>query len=155
MKELMSYMNDHLAGAVAALELLDHLIRKYQGQPLEKFLVDLRDDIEADRDELRNLVGTTRAQGSIVRKIAAWIAEKMARSKFKIAGEAMGELGLVQALETLALGIRGKELLWRALAASNFPATRGVDLAKLERRAIDQQERVEEKRLAAACEAFR
>jgi len=54
----------------------------------------------------------------------------------------------------LALGIRGKQLLWRALAASDWPALQDVDLVRLEQRAIEQQKRVEEKRLVAAREAF-
>ena len=86
--------------------------------------------------------------------MAAWITEKFAREKFKIAGEEIGGLGLVQALEMLALGIRGKELLWRALATSNWPPVRNVDLAKLEQRAVEQQHWVEEKRLEAARAAF-
>jgi hypothetical protein len=86
--------------------------------------------------------------------MAAWITEKFARSKVKLAGQGMGGLGLVQALEMLALGIRGKQLLWRALAASDWPALQDVDLADLEQQAIEQQERVEENRLVAAREAF-
>ena len=34
-KEITTYLNDHLAGSVAAMELLDHLIEHYQGQLLE------------------------------------------------------------------------------------------------------------------------
>jgi hypothetical protein len=154
MKPLPSYLNDHLAGAVAALELLDHLIRT-KGQPLENFLVDLKRDIEADVDVLRGLLDSTRAKESIFRKTAGWIAEKFARAKFKAAGEEVGGLGLVQALETIELGIRGKQLLWRALSVSNWPPVRDVDLVQLEKRAVEQQERVEKKRMEVAREAFR
>jgi hypothetical protein len=37
MKELDSYLNDHLAGSVGALELLDHWIKLYKGKPLANF----------------------------------------------------------------------------------------------------------------------
>ena len=87
-------------------------------------------------------------------KVAAWLSEKVARMKFKAAGEKFGGLGLVQALEMLALGIRGKELLWRALANSNWPALRDLDLGQLEKRAIEQQQRVEQQRLEGARAAF-
>ena len=50
---LESYLNDHLAGSVAAIELLDHLIDEQAGQPLEKFLVDLRDEVNSDQEALR------------------------------------------------------------------------------------------------------
>jgi hypothetical protein len=155
MKALPSYLNDHLAGAVAALELLAHLIATHKGQPLQEFFVDLRRDIEVDANVLRKLIGTMRTRESILRKTVAWIAAKFVSSKFATAGEEIGGLGLVQALETLALGIRGKQLLWRALAASDWPALQEVDLAQLEARAIEQQDRVEAKRLEAAREAFR
>jgi hypothetical protein len=154
-KEITTYLNDHLAGASAALALIDDLIARYKAGPLGKFFLDLRRDIEADVDVLRRLIDETPAHESVFRKIAGWFAGKLARSKFKIAGEEIGGLGLLQALEILALGIRGKELLWRALATSNWPPLRDVDLAKLEERAIEQQQRVEEKRLEAARAAFR
>jgi hypothetical protein len=155
MKALASYLNDHLAGAVAALELLADLIATHKGQPLQEFFVDLRRDIEADVNVLRKLIGRTRAKESLLRKTVAWIAEKFVSAKFTAAGEEIGGLGLMQALETLALGIRGKQLLWRALAASDWPALQDVDLAQLEARAIEQQDRVEAKRLDAVRQAFR
>jgi hypothetical protein len=154
-REITTYLNDHLAGAVAALELLDHLIERYSGRPLAQFFLHLHDEIKADQELLRTLLDNAEKKESFFGKIAAWIAEKFARAKFKLAGEEIGGLGLVQALEMLALGIRGKELLWRALATSNWPPLRDVDLAKLEQRAIEQQQRVEEKRLDASRAAFR
>lgn len=153
-KPLFVYINDHIAGSVAALELIDHLIERYSGQPLGKFFVDLRHDIKADQEVLKQLLDSAEQKQSLFRKLAAWMTEKFARSKIKIAGEHAGELGLVQAFEMLALGIHGKQLLWRALAISNWRPLQDVDLARLEQRAIEQQERVEEKRLTAAREAF-
>ena len=151
---LASYLNDHLAGSVAALELLDDLIKASDDQPLKVFLADLKREIEADQKVLEQLIKRADESESVVRKAAAWVTEKFARSKFKVAGEDIGGLGLVQALEMLALGIRGKELLWRALAISNWPAVQDVDLAKLEQRAVEQQQRVEAKRIEAARAAF-
>ena len=154
MKPLTSYLNDHMAGAVAALELLDHLITTHKGGPLQQFFVALEHDIRADVVVLHKLLGSTHADESFFRKLAGWVAEKLLRAKFKAAGEQVGGLGLVQALETLELGIRGKQLLWRALSTSNWPPVRDVDLVQLEKRAVEQQERVEKKRMEVAREAF-
>ena len=148
------YINDHLAGSVAALELLEHLVDVYKGKPLAPFFSELHRDIKADQDVLRELLDRFKEKESTLRKTAAWLTEKFARSKIKIAGEEVGGLGLVQALEMLVLGIRGKELLWRALGQAGAAPWQDVDLARLEQRAIEQQKRVEEKRLAAAREAF-
>jgi hypothetical protein len=153
-KSLVTYINDHLAGSVAAVEMLDHLMKSHAAQPLASFFADLEREIKADQQILKQLLGNARRKESLFRKLAAWVTEKFARAKFKFAGEQVGGLGLVQALEMLALGIRGKELLWRALATSDWPPLRDVDLAKLEHRAVEQQARVEEKRLAAARAAF-
>jgi hypothetical protein len=54
----------------------------------------------------------------------------------------------------LALGIRGKESLWRTLQNCGFAPPPGADLVRLEQRAVEQQQRVEAKRLEAAKAAF-
>jgi hypothetical protein len=154
MKELATYLNDHLAGSVAAIELLDHLIEQQTGQRLEKFLVDLRDEISADQEKLRDLIRKLGAEESVLRKASAWFVEKLGRVKIGAAGDA--DLGLLQALEGLALGITGKRLLWTALmnVEANFPRLQGIDLSKLEERAREQFERVEKERLYLAREVF-
>ena len=156
MKELATYLNDHLAGSVAAIELLDYLIKEQAGQRLEKFLVDLRDDISADQEVLRDLIRKLDFEESAVRKAGAWVVEKLAQAKIAASGKEAGELGLLQALEGLALGIKGKELLWRALSTveATRPQLQGIDLAALEQRARDQFERVEKERLHLARETF-
>jgi hypothetical protein len=154
MNNLTVYMNDHLAGGVAALELLGHLIKRHKGKPLAQFLIALEQDIESDAAVLRRLIGETRAQESFFRKAAAWLSEKFARVKFIGAGDQRDELGLLQALETIELGIRGKQLLWRALATTNLAGVSDVDLGELEKRALDQQQRVEKERTQIARAAF-
>ena len=155
MKQLASYLNDHLAASVSAVELLEHLIKTHEGKPLQKFFETLRADVTADQEVLRKLVQRF-ARESTVRKAAGWIAEKIGRLKIKAGGENFGEIGILEALEVLVLGITGKQLLWRALSASlgDSPLLRGADLGKLEERAIEQLERVEALRLEAAREAF-
>jgi hypothetical protein len=154
--DLGTYLNDHLAGSVAAIELLDHLIREQTGQRLEKFLVDLRDNIHADQEVLRDLIEKLDLEESAVRKAGAWMAEKMGQAKFALGGTEAGGLGLLQAFEGLALGITGKKLLWRALSTveSDIPDVQGIDLARLEQRAQEQFERVEKERLYLAREAL-
>lgn len=151
---ISTYLNDHLAGSVAAIELIDGLVNASDDASLKQFLGDLKCEIEADQKVLEQLIADTGESEGVVRKAAAWLSEKAARAKFKVAGEDFGGLGLVQALEMLALGIRGKELLWRSLSVSSWSPARDVDLAKLEQRAIEQQRRVDERRLEAVRAAF-
>jgi hypothetical protein len=155
MKQLSTYLNDHLAGAAAAIELLDHLIKTHEGTPLGKFFEELRSEVLSDEEVLRKLVQRFSKENAL-KKVGSWIAVKLGEAKMKVAGENPGEMGLVQALEALVLGITGKQLLWRVLNATlgTSPLLRGADLGKLEERAIDQLERVEARRLEAAREAF-
>jgi hypothetical protein len=156
MKELANYLNDHLAGSVGALELLDRLIDTYREKPLEKFFQGLRDDIRHDQEQLKELMQKLGAEESAVRKAGAWMAEKLSRAKIGLNEEAEGEVGLLLALEALVLGITGKRSLWRALhsASRTLPQLARMDYAGLENRAIEQCERVEAKRLEAARTAF-
>lgn len=156
MKELTNYLNDHLAGSVGALELLDRLVDTYREKPLEKFFQGLRDDIRYDQEQLKELMQKIGAEESAVRKAGAWVVEKISRAKIGLSEEAEGEVGLLLALEALVLGITGKRSLWRALQAASraLPQLARLDYAGLEKRAIEQCERVEAKRLEAARTAF-
>lgn len=154
---LHTYLNDHLAGSLAALELIEYLTKKFPGTELESFFADLYKQIEADQQVLRGLLDAFEQSESTIRKAGAWIAEKFARPKFGIEKDDVSGVGLLEALEGLVLGITGKQLLWRALAAAAqiWPQLRGPNYAELERSAAEQRDRVEEKRIAAAREAFR
>ena len=153
-ERLHTYLNDHLAGSVAAIELFDNLIEHHSEDRFAKTVRDLRDEIQADRETLRNSMANFGAEESAMRKASAWLAEKFSRVKV---GDVDDSAGLLQALEALALGITGKQLLWRSLAAiaPNFSALQGMDFSELEKRAHNQFERVETLRIQMAREAFR
>jgi hypothetical protein len=154
MKELDSYLNDHLAGSVGALELIAHWAKLYQDKPLGAFFTDLEAEISADQDRLRELMRCLGVEESKMRQASAWAAEKLGLARFVIAGGEPGGLGLVLVLEGLIIGITGKQLLWRALDAANLPKAEGFDFKELQRRAEEQIKRTEVERLQAARRAF-
>ena len=156
MEDLANYLNDHLAGSVGALELLDRLIDAYRGKPLKNFCQNLRRDIHQDQEELKELIQKLGVEESAMRKAGAWVAEKLSRAKIDLDESAEGKMGLLLALEALVLGITGKRSLWRALQAASrgIPQLGRLDYAGLEKRAIEQCERVEAKRLEIARTAF-
>ena len=82
--------------------------------------------------------------------------EKLSRTKLQIGASGESNVGLLQSLEGLALGITGKRSLWRVLAAAgrNVRQLEGMDLARLEARATDQIERVEAQGLILARQIF-
>ena len=154
--DLGTYLQDHYAGSVGAVELVDHLIDSHAGEPLELFFRELRAEISSDQEELRDLMRALNISESSVKNAGARIAEKFSEIKLGVAGEKQGGLGLLQALEALVLGITGKQLLWPAIAealnnSTQFPP---VDFARLEQRASDQWNRVEAKRLETARQTF-
>jgi hypothetical protein len=153
---LAIYLNDHLAGSVVALDLLQHLERAYAGQSVERFAADLRADIEADRQELQKLMGQLNVSESRARQATAWLAEKMTLVKLRLDDWAGGNFRLFEALEALSLGIEGKRSLWLALAgaAEKAPSLRLLDYKRLADRALEQRGRVEAKRLETAVAAL-
>jgi len=153
-KELESYLNDHLAGSVGALELVEHWAHLHDGKPLGAFFFDIGTDIRADQGTLRDLMHRLAIDESNVRKAGAWAAEKAGRARLMIAGDELGSPGLVLTLEGLIMGVTGKKLMWRALAAANLPQLSGYDFKELERRAEQQIKRIEIERIRAAQQAF-
>jgi hypothetical protein len=157
MEDLSDYLNDHLAGSVAALELLDRVIEACEGKSLELFLRQLRDDIHQDQEKLKELIEKLGVSESSVRKAGAWIAEKLSRPKLDLGEGSKEEIGVFLALEALLLGITGKRSLWRALHAASrtVPALARLDYSGLEKRAIEQCEQVEARRLEIARFVFK
>ena len=155
---LAIYLQDHMAGSVAAMELLRHLKVIYPGTGMARFFGTLRTEIAADRRELRELMSGLRIPDKRPRKAAAWIAGKFTEIKLRLDDSLRGPLFLLESLDAVGLGIQGKLALWRALdaAASVNPALQGIiDYQRLENRAKKQCEAVEILRLEAARAALR
>jgi hypothetical protein len=140
---------------VAALELLDLLLSTGPEGERESFGF-LRKEIEEDQQLVQQIIERLGGKESRVRKAAAWLAEKLGRAKFQFDDPGDGELRTLEALEALGLGIQGKLALWRALeaVAGTVPQLGSLDFPRLERRALDQFDRVDQLRLQAARAAF-
>ena len=155
-EHIATYLNDHLAGSVVALELLDHLIATHSEADLTVFFRQLRADIAADRDELQGLMKHLDIGESRTRKASAWLAEKMTELKLRFDDPKGGPLRLFESLEALSLGIEGKRSLWIALTAvaEKTPSLRILDYERLKQRAQGQRDRVERLRIGTASEAL-
>lgn len=155
-QHIAAYLNDHLAGSVTAIELLEYLEKTFTGTATGRFAAELRADILADRRELEALMARLHVEVRSPRKAATWVAEKLTEVKLRLDDASGGALHRLEALEAVSVGIEGKRLLWRALAAAaeGTPGLRGTDYGRLEQRAEDQRQRVEAFRLEAAREAL-
>lgn len=154
LEHLGVYLNDHLAGSTAALELLVEL-EQLEGPG--NWPSRLRFEIAADRKELEQLLKHTSLPTSTARRTVAWLTEKLAELKTRIDDRNGGRLRRLEMIEALCLGIEGKRALWTALqaVANGVPALQIVDYPRLIERAIDQRRTVEERRLEAAADALR
>jgi len=155
-EHIATYLNDHLAGAVVALELLEHLETEHAGTEVGRLAAELRAEVEADRQTLESIMDRLEVARSRTRRAAAWLGEKAAELKLRLDDPSGGSLRLFESLEALSLGIEGKRSLWRALAAAaeEAPDLQLADYQGLIRRAEEQRSRVETARLEAARRAL-
>jgi hypothetical protein len=155
-KLLGIYLNDHLAGATAGLELARRACKSNQGSELGRFLAELVMEIDSDRRTLEGVMNDLGIGRDHVKVTGGWVLEKVGR--FKLNGQLRGysPLSRLVELEGLALGVTGKLAIWKALRqlADSEPALDAEALDRLVERAEEQQRGLEEHRLAAARDAL-
>jgi hypothetical protein len=130
------YLNDHLAGANAGVELARRVAPGEVAQEIEEdraVLLEVMQRLSVGRDPVRVALG--------------WGTEKMLRLK---------PGGRFEDLEALSLGVEGKLALWTALqqALGDDPRLRGIEFEPLMARARSQRRRIEQQRLDAVAEAL-
>ena len=152
---LSAYLNDHLAGSIGAVEMVERSITENAGNLFGRRLEEILKEIQKDQAVLQGLIERIGSTENPLKKAGAWLAEKMGRVKMGGTDE-QGTLARLEVLETLAMGINGKRALWRALrvVVDKLPVLGTLDLDLLERRAVEQHDRVEEWRLETAREVL-
>jgi hypothetical protein len=154
---LTIYLNDHLAGSTAGVELARRAARKNRSTPYGPALEELAGEIARDRDALEDVMTRLGVRRDRLKILASWSAEKAGRLKPN--GELLRytPLNRLEDLELLLLGVGGKLALWRALRRTHGadPRLVDVDLDELIQRATAQRRRIEHERRQAADEALR
>jgi hypothetical protein len=155
-KHLGTYVNDHLAGSVAAGELLDHLISANAGTPPVGSLLSCDKRLSKTKLPCDIYWNSSISKKSRCAKQRHGFPKKFARAKLSMEDPTGDKLARLEKLEALTLGIEGKRALWCSLnvIADRAPALQAMDLTRLEQRAAEQRQRVEAFRLDAAREAF-
>lgn len=153
---LSTYLNDHLAGATAGLELARRAARSNRGSDYGRVLSELVEEVAEDRSALEAIMSRLGAQKDYPKVTLAWSVEKLGR--LKLNGRLLGysPLSRLEELEALSLGVQGKLLLWQALAHSHRDDSRlrDINLAVLSDRARSQHRKLERQRRKAAIAAF-
>ena len=145
---LAIYLNDHLLGATAGVELAkrmrasEHVLVAHEAARLAR-------EIEEDRESLLRTMRALGAEPSTLKQLLGLLGERLGRLKPNGHLLERSPLSTVIELESLSLGIGGKQALWALLArlASSDPRLERDQLNALRERAEEQRARVEELRL--------
>jgi hypothetical protein len=155
-EQLEVYLNDHLAGSAAGIELAEKLRDNHKGTGLGDDMAALHRDISQDREALEELMRHLEVDRHPVKEAAGWILEKLSRLRLNPALTGSADLTRLLETEALSLGIEGKLMMWLALkeAAAGDGRLAGTDFDRLIERARGQRRTLEPHRLAAAVQSF-
>lgn len=151
---LAIYLNDHLAAATGARELVRRSAAANRSTTYGPELERLAREIDEDRATLLAIMDVLGVGVDRLKVAAGWGVEKLGRLKLNGRLYGYSPLSRVLELETLILGVRGKLALWRTLAHLAPPALARFDLSDLCARADSQLSRLESARVAAITAAF-
>lgn len=150
------YLNDHLAGATAGVDLFRRAAAPHRGSELGNTLQRLLAEVTEDRTALLDMM---KALGVPVRRYkvyAGWVAEKAGRLKLNGHLLDRSPLSTLVELEGMRLGVEGKEAGWRTLriVADRDGRLDAQRLDGLLARARQQADTLEELRVTAAADVF-
>jgi hypothetical protein len=154
---LSAYLNDHLAGSVAALQLVRRRRDREGDSELGRTLARIATEIEEDRATLERVMDQVGVARNAAKQLGARGADLLMRVKQTLPAVGVGSPAVVvlEDLELLSLGIEGKALLWQVLGSvDGLQDLDGVDLESLEARAREQRALLEPLRRDAARRAF-
>jgi hypothetical protein len=152
---LAIYLNDHLAGSTAGVELARRLRGSNEGDPqFGPALAEICTEIEADREALKAVMDQLGVGQSKVKPLAAVLGERLGRLKLNGRLRGYSPLSRLDELELLQIGVAGKRRLWRALEHTHAGDLPDFELGALAERATEQLRRLEALHLKAATLAL-
>ncbi len=107
-KLLRIYLQDHLAGSTAGLELARRARGQNEGNPYGEPLAKLADDIEADRRSLESVMDDLGFGADRAKNLAFWAAEKAGRLKLNGQLTGYSPLSRHMELEGLITGVNAQ-----------------------------------------------
>jgi hypothetical protein len=153
-KLLSIYLNDHLAGSTAGVQLARRLAASNRddpafGEPLDA----VRAEVETDLETLKEVMERLGVSRSSAKPAAAWIGERLGRLKPNGQLTGYSPLSRVVELELLLIGITGKKRMWNVVQDARG-ANLAIDFSRLIDRAERQRTQVAELHAEAATIAF-
>jgi hypothetical protein len=153
-KLLSIYLNDHLAGSTAGVQLARRLHASNRDDPsFGAPLADVRAEVETDLETLKEAMQRLGVSRSSAKPAVAWIGERLGRLKPNGQLTGYSPLSRVVELELLLIGITGKKRMW-SVVEQTHGAGLAIDFGRLIDRAERQRTRVAELHAEAAAIAF-
>jgi hypothetical protein len=113
MDKLETYLSDHLSGSIVAIDLARRRASSQDDDEIGEELRRFAAEVERDQRTLRNAIASLGASPSMIKELiangTAWV------DSIRSALNLPGAPNLVRDVELLIMGVRGKELLWKAL----------------------------------------
>src|SRR4029450_8482981 len=115
---LPGYLNDHLAGAAAGIQLAERCRDRDPESELGHVLQTLLIEIRHDREVLERVISVLGGSPNTIKRATALGAERVSslRTSLPMIGPGSRESARLEEIEVLSLGIEGKRLMWAALA---------------------------------------
>ena len=155
-KRVRIYLEDHLAGSTAGLELAKRAAKANKENEYGRELREFIEQLHQERSILDNLLKSFGGRPNPVKQGGAWVGEKLGRLKLNGSITGYSPLSRLVELEGLVIGVAGKLELWRSLIAASDRESRlsDVDLKRLARQAEVQRKMLKALHDRAAREAF-
>jgi len=153
---LRIYLNDHMAGSTAGIELARRARAENQGTPVGDYLGALVSELEEERSTLEGVMNTLKLKRDYVKSGLAWLGEKAGRLKLNGTLLSYSPLSRVVELEALCLDAEGRLSMWRTMKrlARKDERLERFDFTTLISRAEHQRRTLERMRQQATDEAF-
>jgi hypothetical protein len=112
---LSTYLNDHLTGATAGVELFKRAAKQHAGTDSGETLMALATEVEDDRASLQALMSDLGVHQNTPMVVLGWLAEKAGRLKPNGYLLRRSPLSDVVELEALRIAVMGKTAGWQVL----------------------------------------
>jgi hypothetical protein len=147
------YLNDHLTGASAGVDLFRRVARSYSDPDVRRVVSRLADEVDKDRRALLAIMRRVGSRPSWSSTIIGRVGERLGRLKPNGSLIRRTNLTDLVELEALMLGVRGKLACWHTLAemAVNDPIIGPAEVDELTERANSQLRELESLRRGVAA----
>jgi hypothetical protein len=155
-KMLRIYLNDHLAGLVAGIELARRNESRNRNSALGSYVAELLPELLEQKAAITQVLAKLGGRVARLKAGFGWFAEKLGRLKLNGRLTQYSHLSRLEEIEGMCLEAAWRELMWESLAEtrSSDPRLSAFDFRRLAESARTQREQLAKHRVDAARAAL-